>query len=291
MKETAIFNRFPPFVQEFIYKNGWESLRDVQVAAARVLFETDHHLLLTGGTASGKTEAAFFPILTSLTEQPTTGVAVLYIAPLKSLINDQFGRMEELLRESGIPVTHWHGDVSASHKKRLLEDPSGILQITPESLESLLINRSNDIPRLFSGLRFVVIDEVHTLTGVDRGYQIQCQLSRIARLLGKQPRRVGLSATIGDASLAAAWLSGDSGIPCDVPPLTEKGLRWRLGLEHFFFANDAADQSDDGKPQNGDKDATLDVGYEYMYDCVDTNSAPSPIQDCTYVPFIFPLDP
>ena len=109
-------------------------------------------------TASGKTEAAFFPILSELWERPAHSVGVLYIAPLKSLINDQFYRMEDLLTESGIPVTHWHGDVSASHKKKLLDYPSGILQITPESLESMLINRSNDIVRLFGDLRFAVID-------------------------------------------------------------------------------------------------------------------------------------
>ncbi len=267
-RSDRIFNRFPPFIREYIFSHSWESLRAVQVAAAEVLFMTDHHLLLTSTTASGKTEAAFFPILTMLAERPASSVAVLYIAPLKSLINDQFGRMEELLAESGIPVTHWHGDVSASHKKKLLDAPSGILQITPESLESLLINRSNDIPRLFGDLRFVVIDEVHTLTGSDRGNQIQCQLSRIARLTGNHPRRVGLSATIGDPALAADWLAGDSGVPCDVPDIPAAGVRWRLGLEHFFFAGEDPDQQNDHNPQNGVKNGGIDVGYEYMYDCV-----------------------
>ena len=268
-----IFGRFPPFVREYIFSHSWESLRNVQVAAAQTIFETDHHLLLTSTTASGKTEAAFFPILSLLCERPSSSIGVLYIAPLKSLINDQFGRMEELLLESGIPVTHWHGDVAASRKKRLLDMPAGILQITPESLESMLINRSNDIPRLFGDLRFVVIDEVHTLTGSDRGNQIQCQLSRIARLIGKQPRRVGLSATIGDPALAAKWLVGDSDLPCDVPEVPTTGLRWRLGLEHFFFANDNAAQEDDKGAATGEKSGGIDVGYEYMYDCVKDKKA------------------
>ena len=150
-----IFERFPDFIQEFIYAHSWESLRDVQMAAAHTLFCTDHDLLLTSSTASGKTEAAFFPVLTELYESPSQSVGVLYIAPLKSLINDQFSRLDELLDRSGIAVTHWHGDVAASHKKKLLEDPKGILQITPESLESMLINRSNDIVRLFCDLRYV----------------------------------------------------------------------------------------------------------------------------------------
>ena len=268
-----IFDRFPPFIREYIFSHSWESLRGVQIAAAHTIFHTVHHLLLTSGTASGKTEAAFFPILSELYENPPASIGVLYIAPLKSLINDQFGRMDDLLEESGIPVTHWHGDVSASHKRRLLERPQGILQITPESLEAMLIRRSNDMVRLFGDLRFVVIDEVHTLTGTDRGNQIQCQLSRLARLIGRHPRRVGLSATVGDPQLAAKWLAGDSNIPVDVPSLPPESIRWRLGLEHFFFANADAEQSDDQKTADPEATAELDVGYEYMYDCVKDKKA------------------
>ncbi len=272
-EQERIFSKFPPFIREFIFSRSWESLRAVQLAAAKTIFETDHHLLLTSTTASGKTEAAFFPILSELWERPAHSVGVLYIAPLKSLINDQFYRMEDLLTESGIPVTHWHGDVSASHKKKLLDHPSGILQITPESLESMLINRSNDIVRLFGDLRFVVIDEVHTLTGVDRGNQIQCQLSRISHLIGRQVRRVGLSATVGDPEKAAAWLAGDSNIPVDVPQIPPEGIRWRLGLEHFFFQNDNPDQTEREKATKPQKGAELDAGYEYMYDCVKDKKA------------------
>lgn len=263
----TLFSRFPPFIREFIYRHNWESLRGVQMAAAQVLFESEDHLLLTSGTASGKTEAAFFPILTLLSERPARGVGVLYIAPLKSLINDQFARMSELLCESGIPVTHWHGDVAASQKKKLLADPAGILQITPESLESMLMNRSNDLVRIFGDLRFVVLDEIHTLAGTDRGNQVQCQLSRLSRIIGHQPRRVGLSATVGGNEMST-WLSGDSGIAVRAPQIRESGLHWRLGLEHFFFANDDRDQSDDRKAAAPEKSAELDVGYEYMYDCV-----------------------
>lgn len=272
-EQERIFSKFPPFIREFIFSHSWESLRAVQLAAAKTIFETDHHLLLTSTTASGKTEAAFFPILSELWERPAHSVGVLYIAPLKSLINDQFYRLEDLLTESGILVTHWHGDVSASHKKKLLDHPSGILQITPESLESMLINRSNDIVRLFGDLRFVVIDEVHTLTGVDRGNQIQCQLSRISRLIGRQVRRVGLSATVGDPEKAAAWLAGDSNIPVDVPQIPPEGIRWRLGLEHFFFQNDNPDQTEREKATKPQKGAELDAGYEYMYDCVKDKKA------------------
>ena len=139
MTDNEIFYRFSPFIQEFIYNNGWQDLRAVQLAAARAIFETDKNLLLSSSTASGKTEAAFFPIITLLCENMPETVGVLYIAPLKSLINDQFLRLDELLDLSGIPVFHWHGDVAQSHKTKLLREPRGILQITPESLESLLM--------------------------------------------------------------------------------------------------------------------------------------------------------
>ena len=273
-REAAlIFERFPDFIREFIYRRSWESLRGVQIAAARTLFETDHHLLLTSSTASGKTEAVFFPILADLWQDPPKSIGALYIAPLKSLINDQFSRMEELLDESGIPVTHWHGDVAASHKRKLLEKPRGILQITPESLESMLMNRSNDIVRLFADLRYVVVDEIHTLTGSDRGNQIICQLTRLSRLIGHEPRRIGLSATVGDAGLAANWLAGGSNIAVDVPILTEGKNRWRLGMEHFYVQNLKKDQTERARksPSESLQDSsavTLDAGYEYMYDCV-----------------------
>ena len=225
-----VFERFPSFIKEFIYSHSWENLRDVQLAAAQTIFDTENNLLLTSSTASGKTEAAFFPILTKLYEEPSSTVGVLYIAPLKSLINDQFLRLNELLIASDITTTHWHGDVSQSQKRRLLEKPQGILQITPESLEAMLINRHNDIKRLFGDLRFVVIDEIHTLTGTDRGNQILCQLARIESVIGFSPRRIGLSATIGNPTEVAEWMSDGTGRKTEIPVLDNNKIRWRLGM-------------------------------------------------------------
>ena len=268
-----IFSRFPDFIKDYIYRHGWSELREIQMEAARVIFDTDANLLLSSSTASGKTEAAFFPIITDIIDSPDfhSSVSVLYIAPLKSLINDQFYRLDELLDMTGIKVTHWHGDVGASHKTKLLKNPEGILQITPESLESMLMNRSNDIPRLFGALKYVVIDEIHALVGQDRGSQILCQLSRIARLIGYSPRRVGLSATVGDLELASDWLGAGSGRQTVAPVPPRQELKWRLGLEHFFIQNPneiqtsrtetlAADSS-----QTGER-AKLDAGYEFLYD-------------------------
>ncbi len=270
---SEIFNRYPDFIREFIYSHGWEELRDVQVAAANILFNTDSNLLLTSSTASGKTEAAFFPILTELCEDPPNGVGVLYIAPLKSLINDQFWRIDDLLRESGIPVTHWHGDVAQSHKKKLLEKPRGILQITPESLEAMLINRSNDLVRLFGDLRYIVIDEIHTLMGSDRGNQILCQMTRIGHIIGHHPRRVGLSATIGDPQKAADWLGAGSGRITEFPVFEHAKMRWRLGMEHFYIQNSKTDQATLPQEAEVAPGVPYDAGYSYMYDCVQNRKA------------------
>ncbi len=266
---SQIFDRFPEFIREYIYSHGWESLREVQVAAAEVILDEDCNLLLTTSTASGKTEAAFFPILADLWEHPASTVGALYIAPLKSLINDQFYRMEELLAQSGIKVTHWHGDVSASHKKKLLDHPSGILQMTPESLESMLINRSNDLVRLFGDLRYIVIDEIHTLTGSDRGNQILCQMARLGHIIGHHPRRIGLSATVGEPSLSADWLGAGSGRPTAVPQFAPQKVHWRLGMEHFYIQDSTVQQSVEPKDrEREDPPAAYDAGYSYMYDCV-----------------------
>ncbi len=266
-----IFMRFPPYIQEYIYSHGWSSLREIQIEAAKAILESEDNLLLSSSTASGKTEAAFFPILASLYEAPMTceSVSVLYIAPLKSLINDQFVRMEEVLETSGILLTHWHGDVGAGHKNKILKNPEGILQITPESLESMLMNRSNDIPRLFSGIRFVVIDEIHAMIGQDRGSQVMCLLSRLASKIGYHPRRIGLSATIGDISLAAEWLGMGTGRSTYAPTFGRAPLRWMLGMEHFYIQNPNEEQSEQTST-SADKGshAKLDAGYEFLYDAV-----------------------
>lgn len=230
----SAFARLAPFIQEYIYSQGWTDLRQVQAEACRVILDEEAHLLIAAGTASGKTEAAFLPILTLLHEQPARTIAALYIGPIKALINDQFDRLNELLKEADLPVWMWHGDVGQGPKQRLLKQPSGILQITPESLESLLINKYADLPRLFGELRFVVIDEVHAFIGSDRGDQILCQLARLARLSGSNPRRIGLSATLGDYALAEAWLQAGTDRPVITPQIPSGQRKIHFALEHFI---------------------------------------------------------
>ena len=239
-----VFDRYAPFIQDYIYRSGWKSLRAVQNAAGEAIFNTDDNVLLTASTASGKTEAAFFPILTLLDENPSSTVGVLYIAPLKALINDQFGRLNELCMDEGIAVTRWHGDASQTQKRRLLKKPSGILQITPESLESLLINKHMEISSLFGDLRFIVIDEIHSLLRGDRGLQTFCLIERLYRIAGCDPRRIGLSATIGNPEDAGRFLSAGSQRKTIIPKFEGGKEVWRLSMEHFY---NSSPQADEGK--------------------------------------------
>ena len=257
-KARRVYDSFSPFIRDFIYQSEWDSIREVQIEAADVIFSTQDNLLICSSTASGKTEAAFFPVL-SFVASPTSSVEVLYIAPLKALINDQFERLNVLMKESGISVFHWHGDVGSSQKSKFLQNPAGVLQITPESLESMLINRKNDIPRLFADLKFIIIDEIHTLMGFDRGSQVCCLIERISRLINHSPRRIGLSATIGDTAAAAEWLSRNTDRKCSVVDIKSSGTKWRLALQHFYTEN--------GQNQTQETSLT-DEGYEFIYNSV-----------------------
>lgn len=259
------FDRYAPFVQDFIYSHNWKDLRAVQVAAADVIFNTDDNLLLTASTASGKTEAAFFPILTQFYEDPPTSVGCIYIGPLKALINDQFLRLEPLCNEGNIPVWHWHGDVSQSHKHKMLKHPSGILQITPESLEAMLLHRHSAIPRLFADLRYVVIDEVHSLLRGDRGDQTLCCIQRISRLAHVNPRRIGLSATIGEPEETGVYLSWGSGRKCAIPKFEAPKERWRLSMEHFYISGPQAPERGEDGLGGSTQTVENDVAYEMPY--------------------------
>ena len=127
-----------------------------------------------------------------MSERPTTSIGCLYIAPLKALINDQYRRLTDLCEDQDIPIWRWHGDVSQSQKRRMLKQPRGVLQITPESLESFMINKHMDIPNLFHDLRYIVIDELHSFLRSDRGGQSFCLIERLSKLAGVDPRRIGL---------------------------------------------------------------------------------------------------
>lgn len=204
--EKPAFSYLHPTIQEKLYKMRWTELRPIQEDAIRELFTTRQNLIISAKTASGKTEAAFLPILSQIIEMKGVGVSAIYVGPLKALINDQFQRLEKLCELSEIPVFKWHGDVGSSGKTKFLKNPSGVLLITPESIESLFINHPNELSRLFGSLSFIVIDEMHSFIGTERGAQLK---SLVSRVLNKSPegvRLIGLSATFGDPELVKQWL-------------------------------------------------------------------------------------
>ncbi|MDR1892753.1 MAG: DEAD/DEAH box helicase, partial [Oscillospiraceae bacterium] len=264
------FSRLAPFIQDFIYQSKWEELRGNQVAACEVIFDSDDHLLLSSGTATGKTEAAFLPVLTQLYKAPSTSVGVMYISPLKALINDQFKRLEQLLLDSNIPVCKWHGDASLTQKNKLIKNPKGILQITPESLESLITNKRGACLSMFSDLRFIIIDEVHYFMRDVRGLQLLCVLERLQKLTGIIPRRIGLSATLGDVTLAQNWMNTGTGRNCSAPVTDEGKKRVALHIERFVNYADKRDMVErDGDGNVVNVDSGGDIGnrehYEYLF--------------------------
>jgi ATP-dependent Lhr-like helicase len=191
------YNLLSEPIRKFIRKKGWEQLRPIQTAAISRILSSDNNYILSSRTASGKTEAAFLPIISKVNFN-NSGVQVLYISPLIALINDQFFRIEELCKDLEIPVTKWHGEANRTLKNNLVKDPTGIVLITPESLEAMFVNKPFNIKRLFSNLKYVVIDEIHSFVGTDRGIQLQSILSRLQKINSKAFSIIGLSATMSE---------------------------------------------------------------------------------------------
>ena len=210
MSDSSSFHLLDERIQRFIWAEGWESLRDAQEAAIPLIVKADRDVIVAAETAAGKTEAAFLPALTHLLLSDLPGL-IVYISPLKALINDQFGRLDRLCEQLEVPVWPWHGDISGSTKTRFLAKRQGVLLITPESLEALLCNRGTSIAAAFERLTFFVVDELHAFIGAERGKQLQSLMHRIERVIGRTVPRIGLSATLGDMSLAADFLRPGKG--------------------------------------------------------------------------------
>lgn len=204
--DSSGFEQLEPRIQRWIWAEGWTSLRDAQEWAVPVLVHADQDVIIAAATAAGKTEAAFLPILTNLLNNDDPPGAVLYISPLKALINDQWDRLSRLCEQLDIPVVAWHGDVSSSKKHRFLKSSEGVLLITPESLEALFVNRGSSLGGVFQHLRYIVVDELHAFIGSERGKQLQSLMHRVELAAGRRLPRVGLSATLGDMKMASAFL-------------------------------------------------------------------------------------
>jgi len=201
------FNLLAKSLQQKIWDMKWERFMPIQEQAIATILQTKHDVIICAPTASGKTEAAMLPILTHVEDSAKESLKIIYISPLKALINNQFERLEKLCQYMSIEIHRWHGDVSASQKHNFIKRATGILQITPESIESLFINYSRELVTLFGEVEYLIIDEIHSLIDTERGVHLRSLLSRIERLSSKKPRIIGLSATIANFELVNKWIN------------------------------------------------------------------------------------
>ncbi|HMN06818.1 MAG TPA: DEAD/DEAH box helicase [Flavobacteriales bacterium] len=209
MPKSEAFHLLDERIQRFIWEAGWTDLHEIQEQAIPIITRGADDVILAAATAEGKTEAAFFPALTVGLHRPLLPL-IIYVGPLKALINDQFQRLSQLCERLDIPVHPWHGDIGSRTKARFLKQPEGVLLITPESLEATLCNRGALVGHIFEHALFFIIDELHAFIGTERGMQLISQLHRIETVLGRKVRRIGLSATLGDMNAAARFMRSES---------------------------------------------------------------------------------
>jgi ATP-dependent Lhr-like helicase len=235
-------------IRKFIRDQRWESLRPIQNAAIKHMMGSAKHYILASRTASGKTEAAFLPVL-SRVDFNTVGVKVVYISPLIALINDQFNRVEQLCEYLDVTVTKWHGEANKTKKEKLIKSPSGVLLITPESLEAMFANKPHNIRHLFGSLSYVIIDEIHSFIGTNRGLQLQSLLYRLQLECKGRFQVIGLSATIGDFQAVKAM----TGEPEETVVLRDKSAK-EMEAHFKYYEGEGADL-----PLNLLKDLYLNV--------------------------------
>lgn len=212
------YQKLHPKVQKWIFQQGWPELREIQNKAIEPILAGNKDVIISASTAAGKTEAFFLPACSAIAEK-SQGFGILYISPLKALINDQFRRLESLCDILGMDVTPWHGDSTQSKKNKAKKAPSGILLITPESLESLLIREPGWVIEAFSSLKYIVVDEFHAFIGSERGHHLLSLLNRLEHLLSRHNSpipRVALSATLGNIEQVPLLLRPTQTLPCEI---------------------------------------------------------------------------
>ena len=202
------FDKLHPALQHHIVNSlGWNGLRPLQEATIQPVLDGEHAILLAP-TAGGKTEAASFPVFSRMLSESWEGLSVLYICPIKALLNNLELRLSYYGHLLGRSVALWHGDISAARKAKIVASPPDILLTTPESLEVMLVSSKVDHQQLFANVRTVIIDEVHAFAGDDRGWHLLSVLERISVLAGREIQRLGLSATVGNPDALCDWLAG-----------------------------------------------------------------------------------
>ncbi|PIT38245.1 DEAD/DEAH box helicase [Snodgrassella alvi] len=233
-------------VKKWIYQQGWQSLREIQQLAIPPILAAKTDVLITASTAAGKTEAAFLPAC-SQCMNITDSISILCISPLKALINDQYRRLHSLAEIVSIQLTPWHGDIPASKKNKLKKSPSGIILMTPESLEALLINDSGWFRTAFKSLQYIIIDEFHAFVGRERGQQLLSLLTRVEHLLGKLQTpipRIALSATLGNIESVPASLRPNQRLQCQIIRETQARSLIKLQLRTYIEPQEATQTKD-----------------------------------------------
>jgi ATP-dependent Lhr-like helicase len=255
--DLSSFERLHPKIRRWIYDKGWSELRDVQDRTIPSVMDRDGDTLVIAGTASGKTEAAFLPVLTQVADREEPGVSVLYVSPLKALINDQFTRLDELCEHLEMGVVRWHGDAPQAAKQALVRNPQGIALITPESIEALLVRRPEKARALFQDVQFVIIDEVHAFLPSVRGLHLRSLLRRVSLISKQRPRFIGLSATVGDPLAAAAWLNPERPEDVDIVVSTAGSPEVKLSVKAYVDPDDLLDpdqlENDEDFDETGEK--------------------------------------
>lgn len=249
-KSSAGFELLAAPVQRWLWNKNWQSLRPIQARAIETILADERDVIISASTAGGKTEAAFLPLISQVLQAPnTSGFDLVYVGPLRALINDQFARLQELCAETELPVYPWHGDIAQGIKARARQEPRGVLLITPESLEALFVLRGQEIARLFANTRTIVIDELHALLDNERGIHLRSLLTRIELASGqKKIRRIGLSATLGEMQLTRQFLRPEA--PADVELIADNGKDGELKAQirgYVQRADDKDDKEDDQK--------------------------------------------
>ena len=204
------FDLLHPALQHHIANSlGWNDLRPFQNAVIPRILDGEN-LIVLAPTAGGKTEASFFPTLSNMLTDEWDPLSVLYICPIKALLNNLDDRLRYYCDLLGRRSALWHGDVAQTARKRILREPPDCLLTTPESLEVMLDSPSVDSQRMFSNLKIVIIDEIHAFAGDDRGWHLLSVLERISKIAESDVQRVGLSATVGNPDILVDWLAGSS---------------------------------------------------------------------------------
>ena len=209
----SVFKRFHPQLQEnIVTRLGWKSLREVQELSGQAILD-NYNCLILAPTAGGKTESAFFPIISQILTEKIEGTQCIYISPIKALLNNQEERLDIYTSMVGLNRFKWHGDAKKKDKTNFIKNPSEILMITPESLEVMLISASVPHAKIFENLKFIVVDEIHSLANCDRGSHLMAILERLQKYSKFDFQRIGLSATVGNPDEILDWLQGSSKHP------------------------------------------------------------------------------